>query len=117
MGYVSVSSSNSYNEFLTMVILLFIIVLLSVVSFIQKWRKLIVSILLSLAVFALPLFLSFSVSLYDRYSRNLNNLGPDYKNEFMSWYNTYGFWAIMAIWLIGIATYSVMIRKLKARPE
>lgn len=117
MGYVSISSSNSYNEFLAMVLLLLIIVLLSVVSFIQKWKKIIVSILLSLAVFALPLFLSFSVSLYDRYSTNLNTAVPDYKNEFMSWYNAYGFWAIMAIWLIGIAIYSAMIRKLKARPE
>ncbi len=117
MGYVSISSSNSHNEFLAMVLVLLIIVLLSVVSFIQKWKKIIVSILASLAVFALPLFLSFAVSLYDRYSTNLNTENPDYKNEFMSWYNSYGFWAIMAIWLIGIATYSAMIRKLKARPE
>lgn len=75
------------------------------------------SILLSVAVFALPLLLLFSVSLYDRYSTNLNTAVPDYKNEFISWYNAYGFWAIMAIWLIGIAIYSAMIRKLKARPE
>jgi len=117
MGYVSISSSNSHNEFLAMVLVLLIIVLLSVVSFIQKWKKIIVSILLSLAVFPLPLLLSFSVSLYNRYSTNLNTENPGYKNEFMSWYNSYGFWAIMAIWLIGIATYSAMIRKLKARPE
>jgi len=117
MGYVSISSSNSHNEFLAMVLVLLLIELLSVVSFIQKWKKIIVSILASLAVFALPLFLSFAVSLYDRYSTNLNTENPDYKNEFMSWYNSYGFWAIMAIWLIGIAIYSAMIRKLKARPE
>lgn len=110
-----------YREYFIMLFISFIIILFSVISYLLKWKKIIVSIFWSLVLFAIPTFFFFTSMSYIKYLKNsyleLHPKNYSYKSSFETWFDIYGFWAIVLIWIITIYIYSLFIRKLKARIE
>ncbi|CAL2082601.1 hypothetical protein [Tenacibaculum sp. 190524A02b] len=116
-SYVSRYNFSMSNNSLESIIVLFIcilIVILSLISFALKWRKLITAILFSLALFAAPAIYTLLISLYSKYIRRLN---LEVKDPLMEWLEAYWFWLVLVLWIISIAFYSVRIRQWKAEPE
>lgn len=113
--------NNQYREYLIMIFISFSITLSSILSYFLNWKKLITSILLSLALFAIPIFFFFCSVSYIKYLdniyRELNLDAYNYNSNFEIWFDKYGFWAIILISLITVFLYSVCIKKLKSRPE
>ncbi len=109
------------RENIIMIFISLVIILLSITSYILKWKKIVVSIFWSLVLFAVPAFFLFSSLYYSRYLKELHaSKFPkelNYISNFEIWFGTYGFWAIMFIWLFTVFTYSLYIRKLRARVE
>ncbi|SNR15853.1 VIT1/CCC1 transporter family protein [Tenacibaculum jejuense] len=90
-----------------------LIVVFSILGLIGKWRKTLVSILFSLALFAIPLVVLFSYLYY----RELLGYPDRTKDLFILWFDDYGFWFTIIIWIISIYFYSKSIRKWKALTE
>ncbi|WP_218597910.1 hypothetical protein [Polaribacter sp. NJDZ03] len=121
------SSSNNlfgyskYNEYFIILFISFLIIVFSIFSYILNWKKTIISIFWSLVLFAVPTFFLFTAFSYSRFLKDayleLNPQNYNYKSNFETWFQNYGFWAILLISVITIYVYSLFIRKLKARPE
>ncbi|WP_165731432.1 hypothetical protein [Polaribacter sp. 20A6] len=121
------SSSNNlfgyskYNEYFIMLFISFLIIVFSIFSYILNWKKTIISIFWSLVLFAVPTFFLFAAFSYSRFLKDvyleLNPQNYNYKSNFETWFQNYGFWAILLVSIITIYVYSLFIRKLKARPE
>ena len=109
------------RESIIMIFISFLIIFLSIASYVLKWKKILISIFWSLVLFAVPTFFLFVSLFYSRYLREIflsefpKNYG--YKSEFEIWFDNYGFWSIMLIWILTVYVYSLFIRRLKARAE
>ncbi|WP_442266563.1 hypothetical protein ACSIGC_02370 [Tenacibaculum sp. ZS6-P6] len=104
---------NSKIGILIALILNILIVIFSVLALLNKWRKGLVSILFSLAQFAIPLIILLAVLYYKEL------LGYPYRNNdpFLIWYDQYGFWFTISVWIFGIFFYSKSIRNWRAWTE
>jgi hypothetical protein len=114
-------NTGAKREYFVMILVSFIIILGAILSYVLKWKIIITSIFWSLALFAVPTFfcfvsLDYVKSLSDNHRIDFPN-DYGYKSNFEIWFNDYGFWTIMLIWFLTIFTYSLYIRKLKARLE
>jgi hypothetical protein len=113
--------NNQYKEYFIMLFISVIIILLSIISYVLRWKKIIIAIFWSLVLFAIPTFFFFASISYIKYLKNIYlELHPknySYKSNFETWFDIYGFWAIALIWVITIYFYSLFIRRLKARVE
>ena len=109
------------RESIIMILVSLLIIGLSIASYVLKWKKLLISIFWSLVMFAVPSLFLFASIFYGKYLREIHLLefpkNYNYKSEFEIWFDNYGFWLIMLIWLITVYGYSVFIRRLKARAE
>ncbi len=86
----------------------------SIISFRMRWNKLITAILFSLAVFIIPLIFVALTGLYSRYIRDTYEVRKD---EFLIWFDDYGFWVVILIWILCIALFTAPIRKWKGLPK
>lgn len=120
-SYGKVFGYSQYNDFFIMAFISFLVILFSIVSFVLKWKKIIISIFWSLVLFAVPIFFLSASSIYSKYLKDIylesHPKTYSYKSNFEIWVDSYGFLAIILIWLLTIYTYSILIRKLKARAE
>lgn len=107
----------AYMEIIVFMMISLVILLFAWIAYARRWRKIVVSILFSLGIFAVPSVLLSLVNLYNKYVRILNNHISGYRNPFMEWFDTYGFWLVMFIWLIAVFMYCKYIKLLKVRPE
>ncbi|WP_299109643.1 hypothetical protein [uncultured Tenacibaculum sp.] len=107
----------TYMEVLMLMAISITILIFARIAYVKLWRKVIVSILFTLGLFALPSIVLSTVMLYDKYMRAQNILVKGYRNPFMQWFDTYGFWLVMFIWLIAVFVYCKYIKLLKVRPE
>ncbi|NQY00977.1 MAG: hypothetical protein HRT70_07590 [Flavobacteriaceae bacterium] len=109
------SNINSNMEYNTIIVISLLVMLASYGSFVFKWKKIIATILSSLALYAAPLFMLFA-SL--RYSNMLKDIhGDEYREGFVGWFQENGFWLVMSFWILAIFFYCILIKELKARPE
>ena len=117
---VSIGSGNIRTYFV-MLFVSFTIILLSFISYVLKWKKIVISVFWSLGLFAFPSFIFFSILYYIEYLKQAHlNLYPkeySYVSEFEIWFGDYGFYSIILLWILTIYYYAVFVRKLKARPE
>ncbi len=121
MSFASILFKTTYSSYLVMVFISSIIIIFSFLSYILKWKKIITSIFWSLGLFAIPCFFFFTLLSYiQRLKNNHLELYPKdytYKSGFEIWFDKYGFWLVILIWLVTVYIYSLLIRKLKARAE
>ena len=108
-----------YPEYYIMLSLSSVITIFALISYLLKWRKIIVAIFWSLSLIAVPAFFLF-LSLYyiKMFKQNQFEFYPqyyDFISGFEIWFSDNGIWAIIAIWLFTIYLYSLCIRKLRAR--
>jgi hypothetical protein len=112
--------SNDYREYIIMMFISFSIILALILSYSLKWKKLITSILFSLALFAIPIFFFFSCLSYSKYLSNihkeLTGESTFYKSDFEVWFDSFGFLAIIILTIVSVKIYAILIKKLKARP-
>ncbi len=106
--------SNVEPEQLIMIGITFLVMFFAVLSYMRKVKKLITSILFSLSVYALPLFTLF-VCL--RISKMIKDANEGVREGFALWFDDYGYWLIVSIWILGIFVYSRFIKELNSRPE
>lgn len=120
-SFRGVFESNQNREYFIMIFISFIIILLSFSTYILKWKKVIISTIWSLGLFATPTFFIFIILYYIEHLKQVYRaIHPkvyNYKSDFEIWFENYGFWLIILIWIFTVYFYSVFIRKLKARPE
>ena len=114
-------STGAKKEYFVMIFVSFTIVFGAVISYILKWKKIIISIFWSLALFATPtlaffLAVDYIKSLSDNHRIDFPN-DYGFKSNFEIWFDVYGFWTIIFIWVLTIFIYSLFIRKLRARVE
>jgi hypothetical protein len=111
--------NSQYTEYFIMLFISFVIILLSIISYVLRWNKIIISIFWSLVLFAAPTFFLFAGLSYSKYLiqiyLELNPKKYSYKSGFEIWFDSYGFWSIILIWIFTIYIYAFYIRKLKAR--
>lgn len=120
-SFLEGENTREYREFLIMIFISFIIIVLALVSYLKQWKKLLIQIIWTLTIFAVPLFFLFSGFAYSRYlDRSHKILYPkdySYVSEFDKWFSAFGFLAVILILLLTVFVYATYIRKLKARPE
>ena len=111
--------NSKYTEHVIMISVSFVIILFSIISYVLKWKKIIISIFWSLVLFAIPTFFFFIATCYSKYLQvvylELHPNNYSYKSDFEIWFDSYGFWVIILIWILTIYIYAFYIRKLKAR--
>jgi len=116
----NLSINSEYRAYILMTFMSFLVLLISFVSYQLYWKKIVISISWSLALFASPIFFLFSCLTIIRYLHQQHlDLYPkeyDYQSDFEIWFSKFGFWAILLISFLTVYLYSVYIRKLKARP-
>ncbi len=119
--YVSSYKQNyrntSFLEICSFLLIGISITIASIISFIRRWKKLITAILFSLTLFIIPLLLVAMISLYEKYERSKYLYQDFHKNTFLIWFDAYGFWVVIGIWLLSIGLYTIPIRKWKGLPE
>lgn len=110
----------NYREYLILLFISSVLLVMSIISYLLKWRKIVASVLWSLALFAMPTFFLASSLFYIQSLKETHKfLFPkdfNYVSSFDFWFGQYGFWCILLISMMTICIYSIFIRKLKARP-
>ena len=114
-NFTNAYKSRSSYEYNTMIITMVLVILFSQISYLRNWKKIVSTILASLAVYAVPILVMFAAFRYQNYLRDV--YGDEYRQGFIIWFDQYGFWLVMIFWLLAIFIYSLMIKELKARPE
>ncbi|WP_075342368.1 hypothetical protein [Tenacibaculum agarivorans] len=89
------------------------VILLSIVSLVRKWKKIITSILFSLALFTIPLTTTLTIFFYRNSLRHLERNS----NSFLIWFEDYGFWFITSVAIISVFIYAKQIRNWKSWPQ
>ncbi len=107
----------TYLEVWVFLLVGFTIIITSLVAFKKRWRKLITAILFSLALFIIPLLFVAMISLYEKFIRSKYLYKEVRRDPFILWFDDYGFWVVMTIWLVSIGIYTIPIRKWKGLPE
>lgn len=112
---------SDYHIYLIMLFVSFMVILFSIISYKFDWSRILVYILWSINLFALPLFILFSCLIYIK-EKNIKHLEMypkdySYKSSFEIWFNNYGFWLVLVSSFIAVYIYSNYIRKLRARAE
>lgn len=103
-----------YGEIIISIGMGIIVLIASFLAFKLQWKKLITAILFSLSLFIVPLLFTASFALYSIHLRKAYNIKT---NSFIVWFEAYGFWLIMSLWLVSIVLYLLPIRKWKGLPE
>lgn len=111
----------SYREFLIMIFISLIILILSIILYLNNTKKLLISITFTLGLFALPILFVFSSLAYSKYlDKSHKYLYPkayNYVSDFEKWFNNYGVFAAILVWFLAVFIYATLIRKLNARAE
>jgi len=102
----------SESELFLSIIVELSILIGSILAFKFRWKKLVTSILFSLALFVIPILLVSIFSFYESFFSYKERKG----NVFFSFTEDYGFWILLVIWILGIAIYTRAIRKWKGLP-
>ncbi|WP_299836224.1 hypothetical protein [uncultured Tenacibaculum sp.] len=89
------------------------LVVLSIIGLLRKWKKGFVSILFTLAQFAIPLIVLFSILYY----KQILSYPQRNKDPYVLWFDEYGFWFTIVVWILGIFLYSKSIRNWRAWTE
>jgi len=113
--YIDGYRTRSTYEYNAMIFMMGSIILLSVLSYLRNWRKIVSTILTSLAVYAVPLLVLFSALRYQNYLKDV--YGDEYREGFIIWFDQNGFWFVLPFWLLAVFLYTLMIKELKARSE
>ena len=100
-----------YSEFIVLILLSFLVIASSAISYVLRLKNRLIAILFSLSLFAVPILFTAILASIENYYRQSDN------QNYISILHQYGFWVIMFIWLVSIAIYTVYIRKLKALPK
>lgn len=106
--------SNVDPEQIVMIIIPLLVIVFTVISYVKRFKKLITSILFSLSLYAVPLFVLFVCM---RISKVLNDVDENITDPFTLWFNEYGYWFVISCWILGIFIYSRYIKELNSRPE
>tara|TARA_R110002126_G_scaffold142546_4_gene288436 strand:+ start:22456 stop:24156 length:1701 start_codon:yes stop_codon:yes gene_type:complete len=122
MSSTSIFFKNSESRsYAIMLIISFLIIAFSIISYILKWKKISIYIMWSIGVFAPPIFILFSCLSYIRQLRLAHlDLYPkeySYQSNFEIWFKSFGFFVVFITASITVFLYSIYIRKLKGRPE